>query len=146
MNAEEVFPRPGPRTRAGPSIRWPAAFPVTAAAAGVLIVLWGARCAHEVTRPTARERETAYFATHRDVPADIAGAIRLGHVLPGMDREQVRVVLGEPFRVKKLRSVADGEQWLYGAERLHQDHFRSQGASFYRITFIDGRVTSIDPN
>lgn len=146
MNPGAVFPGPYRDRRRGPSVRWLAAFRVTAAAAGVLIVLLGARCAHVVTRPTAREREAAYFAAHPGAPADIAAAIRLGHVLPGMDREQVRVVLGKPFRVKKLRSVADGEQWLYGAERLHQDHFRSQGASFYRITFIDGRVTSIDPN
>lgn len=104
-----------------------------------------ARCTSVPPRPSFRQRAAAYFAVHRDVPPDVIEAIKLGHVLPGMDRDQVWVVLGEPLQRKPSRASSRIEQWLYPAYRIHQDHFRSQAAFLFKITFIDGRVTGIDP-
>ena len=104
-----------------------------------------ARCVSASPRPSFRQRSIAYFAVHRDVLPDVIEAIKLGHVLPGMDRDQVWVVLGEPLQRKPSRASSRIEQWLYPAYRIHQDHFRSQAAFLFKITFTDGRVTGIDP-
>jgi hypothetical protein len=83
--------------------------------------------------------------THRDTAASVAEAIRLGHVVPGMDREQVTAALGKPIRIVQKSNQSGKEDWLYRMEALHQEELRGRGWSFVRITFLDGRVVALDP-
>lgn len=95
-------------------------------------------------RGTSQQQLRDYLSAHRDTTEAVAEAIHLGHVVPGMDREQVTAALGEPIRV--MRSSRNGvEHWLYRMETLHQEQLRGRGWSLVRITFMDGRVLLVDP-
>lgn len=92
----------------------------------------------------AADRRQQYLATHAGIPADLATAIDVGHVSPGMSREQVRAVLGEPVRVTAF-SRSDSEIWLFPVSRFHQDQMHSHGAASFRLLFIADRLTTIEP-
>ena len=89
-------------------------------------------------------RKQQYLATHRETPSETATAVDLGYVVPGMDQEQVVVVLGQP---SYQRTFASGtvRVWLYSVARFHQDQMHSHGASSFRLTFVTGRLTTIEP-
>lgn len=87
----------------------------------------------------------AYFGEGKDANEVIREAVRLGHIIPGMDRGQVTTALGEPIRKIHSTKTSGLEHWLYGVETLHQEQFRGRGWSFVRITFLDGRVIMVDP-
>ena len=87
----------------------------------------------------------AYFGESKDASEVMREAIRLGHIIPGMDRGQVTTALGEPIRKIHSTKTSGLEHWLYGIENLHQEQFRGRGWSFVRITFLDGRVIMVDP-
>jgi hypothetical protein len=72
-------------------------------------------------------------------------AIRLGHIVPGMDRGQVKAALGEPIRTIHPSKTPSLEHWLYRIDKLHQEQFRGRGWSFVRITLRDGVVIRVDP-
>lgn len=108
----------------------------------VLIVL-SAGCVYVPLRGRAIVREREYFETHREVPPAIARAIEQGHVILGMDREQVVVVLGEPLRRTDHGGAPSIEVWLYQGFRFHQD--LSHGASLYRLVFRAGLLALIEP-
>jgi outer membrane protein assembly factor BamE (lipoprotein component of BamABCDE complex) len=101
-------------------------------------------CAEAGERATSQQRLRDYLGAHRDTTGAVAEAIRLGHVVPGMDREQVTAALGEPIRVIRSSSQGGVEHWLYRMETLHQEQLRGRGWSFVRITFLDGRVLRMD--
>ena len=87
----------------------------------------------------------AYFGESKDASEVMKEAIRLGHIIPGMDRGQVLTALGEPIRKILSPKTSGLEHWLYSIENLHQEQFRGRGWSFVRITFLDSRVVMVDP-
>ena len=102
-------------------------------------------CAEAGERATSQQRLRDYLGAHRDTTEAVAEAIRLGHVVPGMEREQVTAALGEPIRVIRSSSRGGVEHWLYRMETLHQERLRGRGWSFARVTFLDDRVLLVDP-
>lgn len=109
-----------------------------------VLVLSVTGCAHVPLRGRQQYRREQYFASHPELSATIANAIQTGHVVPGMNREQVWVVVGEPVR-KSLFRGATVEVWLYPSVRFHQDPVNSHGASSFRLVFIDGILRVIEP-
>lgn len=106
-------------------------------------------CSEPTAATTAKEIPgqpwKAYFGESKDASEVMREAIRLGHIIPGMDRGQVTTALGEPIRKIYSTKTAGLEHWLYGIESLHQEQFRGRGWSFVRITFLDNRVIMVDP-
>ncbi len=92
-----------------------------------------------------RQPWEAYFGENNDASQVIREAVRLGHIVPGMDRGQVTAALGEPIRKVHSSKTPDMEHWYYRVEKLHQEQFRGRGWSLVRITFRDGRVIKVDP-
>lgn len=111
-------------------------------AAALLLSL--ADCVHVPLRGRQQYRREQYFAKHGELSPVIAQAIVDGHVVAGMDREQVWVVVGDPVR-KSLFSAGQVEVWLYPSVRFHQDPVHSHGASSFRLVFIDGILRIIEP-
>jgi hypothetical protein len=112
---------------------------------GTMSSLSAAGCAHVPLSARANFRRAEYFATHPELPSSIAAAIEVGHVIRGMDQEQVRVVLGEPVHKKSFKGEPPVEVWLYRGHRLHQDPLRMHGVQLFRIVFLDGRAVVLDP-
>jgi len=109
-----------------------------------LLLLSTTACAHVPPRGRQQYRREQYLASHRELPPTIAKAIETGHVVPGMDREQVWVVGGDPVR-KTTFSATRTDVWLYPAARFHQDPVHSHGVSLFRLVFIDGVLRLIEP-
>ena len=110
----------------------------------LMFVLTAGGCASAPRFARADLRRQQYLATHREVPVDIAVAINAGHVSLGMDRDQVRAVLGEPVRIAEF-SRSHAEIWLYPASRFHQDQMHSHGAESFRLVFLGERLSTIEP-
>ncbi len=110
---------------------------------GIALLISG--CTHLPRRAYASVRAAEYLATHRELTPAVRSAIDRGHVILGMDREQVWVVLGEPLRKASFGDRDPIEVWIYPAHRLHQDPVRSHGATLFRIVLLDGRVALIEP-
>jgi len=51
-----------------------------------------------------------YIVTHKDIPEDISNGFKLRRVVRGMNREQVRLILGEP---QEIKDQAGREVWWY---------------------------------
>lgn len=113
-------------------------------AAGLVLLLVVGACVHVPPRGRQQYRRELYFASHRELPPAIAKAIETGHVVPGMDQEQVWVVLGDAVRKARFPE-SKIEVWLYPAVRFHQDPVHSHGASSFRLVFIDGVLRVIEP-
>lgn len=86
-----------------------------------------------------------YLSTHQELPPSVLDAIRIGHVIRGMNREQVRVVLGVPVRTATYSRDRDVEVWIYPGHRLHQDQMRGDKAWLFRLVFIDDVLSIIEP-
>ena len=110
------------------------------AAAAALILLTG--CVRVPLRARQEFRKQQFFATHREVSSAVATAINTGHVVVGMDREEVWVVVGHPLRKSIFRGGAV-EVWLYPGVRFHQGP-GFHGADSLRLVFIDGRLSVIE--
>ena len=114
------------------------------ATAVVMALLAAAGCVHVPRSPNAGARFAVYFATPRDLPPDVTGALEHGHVVEGMDREQVWVALGEPIRKATFSGPRALELWLYPGYKFHQDPLRGHSVTLFRVVFIDGRVALIE--
>jgi hypothetical protein len=68
-----------------------------------------------------------YFG-ERDAGDAVRDAIRIGHIVPGMTREQVVAALGEPIRKKRSSKTPGMEHWYYPMERVHQEDRPQRGA------------------
>ena len=91
-------------------------------------------------------RREAYLSRHRELPPRIAEAIATGHLVVGMDREQVVAVAGEPVRSTKFnRNDQSAEILIYPGHRLHQGHLRSDGGSLFRVVLVNGTVVHLEP-
>lgn len=104
---------------------------------------WG--CVHVPASRRSVPRREAYLRSQRELPPRIADAIATGHVVAGMDRDQVKAVLGEPIK-RTVFTRRDGvtEIWIYPAVRLHQGHMHADG-TLYRLVLADGRLVLIEP-
>lgn len=60
-----------------------------------------------------------------------------------MNREEVWVVVGDPVRKSMFRG-GTVEVWLYPAVRFHQGP-GTHGADSFRLVFVNGRLTIIEP-
>lgn len=107
-------------------------FPAAAAACGA------------ARQPAAAVRIADYLAVHREVAPAIADAMESGHVVLGMDAEQVRAVLGPPVQKVEGSGSPAIDRWLYPGHALHQGHFRFGASSLYRLVFVDGRLRLIE--
>ena len=110
----------------------------------VALLMSFAGCVYVPLRGRQQYRRDQYFANHGELSPVIAQAIENGHVVPGMDREQVWVVVGDPVR-KSLFPDGHVEVWLYPSGRFHQDPVHSHGSSLFRLVFIDGILRIIEP-
>lgn len=108
----------------------------------VLPVPW-AGCAPLPRRVFASARQADYFATRRELTPEVRQAIEAGHLLIGMDMEQVWVVLGDPVRKTRLANTG-AEVWLYRGGRLHQDQIHTHGSESFRVVFVAKRVIVIE--
>ena len=69
-----------------------------------------------------------------------------GHVVEGMDAEQVRVVLGDPIRTSRFLRGGDViDMWLFPGHRLHQGQMHGNGTTLYRVVLIDGVLVAVEP-
>lgn len=102
-------------------------------------------CVHVPLSARASFRIDQYLSTHAELPPSILKAIRDGHVIAGMDREQVRAVLGTPLKTSVFRRDRNVEVWIYPGHRLHQDQLRGDKAWAFRLVLVDGVLTIIEP-
>lgn len=102
-------------------------------------------CVHVPLSARASFRADQYLSTHPELPPSILKAIQDGHVVTGMDSEQVRAVLGTPLRTAVFGREQDIEVWIYPGHRLHQDQLRGDKAWMFRLVLINGILTIIEP-
>jgi len=102
-----------------------------------------AACVHVPLRERAAFRLDEYFTSHGEIAPSLADAMRRGHVVLGMDPEQVFAVLGEPVRRTRYEGAGSAEVWIYRGYKLHQGY--AHGASLYRLVFLDGRLNVLEP-
>lgn len=102
-------------------------------------------CVHVPPSARASYRVDQYLSTSPELPPSILKAIHDGHVIAGMDRAQVRAVLGSPQRITVFRRDRNVEVWIYPAHRFHQDQLRGDKAWVFRLVLIDGILTIIEP-
>jgi hypothetical protein len=110
-------------------------------AVAVLILAIG--CVHVPLRARQDFRRQQFFATHREVSPAVTEAVNTGHVIIGMDQEEVWVVVGDPIR-KTIFRGGTVEVRFYPAVRFHQGP-RTRGADLFRLVFVNGRLTVIEP-
>ena len=101
-------------------------------------------CANLPHSAHASARVADYYETPRELTPAVERAIELGHVVEGMDREQVWVVFGEPIRKTRYSSPGAPEVWIYPGHKFHQDPVRGHGVTLFRVVFIDGRVALVE--
>ena len=123
--------------------RWTSFELTTSALFAALVV---SSCVHVPPSRRAGPRREAYLQRVRELPPSIADAIAKGHVIAGMDREQVKVVLGEPVKSTVFRSPERlTEVWIYPAVRLHQGQLHSDGGSLFRLVLVNGKLAVVEP-
>lgn len=104
-----------------------------------------AGCATLPRQNFAGTRISDYLAGHPELSASVAEAMERGHVVLGMNERQVEVVLGDPARRSVFGAAPTVTVWLYPGHRLHQDPMRSHGVQLFRLVFIGGRLSLIEP-
>lgn len=102
-------------------------------------------CASVAPSSRQRFRVEQYLSTHGELLPSVRKAIEDGHVIVGMDREQVRAVLGLPVKATEFGRERHIQIWIYPGYRLHQDQLRADKAWLFRLVLIDGVLTIIEP-
>lgn len=101
------------------------------------IVIISNGCGYGVAGHTLRSSDrNAYYAAHPDLDPKIRDAMEWKKVIVGMNKEEVRLSLGQPFSVKVENETK--ERWKYN--RCH--HGGCTG--FYYIHFENGVISSIE--
>lgn len=102
-------------------------------------------CVH--VPPSGRQgfRVDQYLAAHRELSPSVRKAIEDGHVILGMDRDQVKAVLGAPVKTADFHREREIQIWIYPGHRLHQDQLRGDKAWLFRLVLIDGILAVIEP-
>ena len=111
----------------------------------LVIVIVASSCASLPPSRFASVRIDQYLSSHRELSPSLLRAMRAGHVVVGMDREQVRAVLGIPAKETTFRRAKVIKVWIYQGYRLHQDVVRADKAWLFRLVLVDGRLTVIEP-
>jgi hypothetical protein len=119
--------------------------PIATVVAATLLGAVVTACAHLPPSAHASFRKARYFAEPRELTPSITDAIRRGHVIPGMYREQVWVVLGDAVRKTTFRSDRLIEIWLYRGHKLHQGQLHGDRADLFRLVFRDGILIVVEP-
>lgn len=114
------------------------------AVALALAAVFLASCA-SADRGFSAARTERYLQDHGELAPAVRKSMERGHVLMGMDLEQVQAVLGDPVQKKSFPGRSPVESWLYPAARLHQGHYRYSGGTLLRLVFIDGRLSLLEP-
>ena len=103
-------------------------------------------CAHVPPSGRAAVRLERYFSTPRELRPSIRDAMLKGHVVEGMDAEQVRVVLGDPIRATRFARDTDTvDVWLYPGYRFHQERFHGSDSTLYRLVLVNGILAVVEP-
>lgn len=110
-----------------------------------VVLAASAGCVHLPPSAFASVRMARYFSEKRELPPSIRSAMEKGHVVPGMDREQVWTVLGEPAQRRTFTHDPVIEIWLYQGHKLHQDQMRADSATLFRAVFRDGILVILEP-
>lgn len=108
--------------------------------------LWVAGCAHVPPSGRSAVRLERYFSAPRELRPSVRDAMLKGHVIEGMDAEQVQVVLGDATR--KTRFSRDGDVvdvWLFPGYRFHQERLHGSASSLYRLVLINGVLVVVEP-
>lgn len=111
----------------------------------LLVFSVAAACVSVPVSRRATARRDAYLLAHRELRPDLANAIAGGHVVEGMDHEQVEAVLGAPLKRSTFRSSErTTEVWVYAAALLHQGVLREHGGTLYRLVLVNNRLVVIE--
>ena len=102
-------------------------------------------CASVPPSGRQRWRVEQYLSTHGELTPSMRKAIEDGHVIVGMDRDQVRAVLGGPVKATEFHRERHVQIWIYPGYRLHQDQLRADKAWLFRLVLVDGVLTIIEP-
>jgi hypothetical protein len=87
-----------------------------------------------------------YFSQRRELLPSIRDAMIKGHVVAGMNAEQVRVVLGDPTRRTRFNRGGDAfDVWLFPGHRFHQEKLHGEGSTLYRLVLINGVLAIVEP-
>lgn len=116
-------------------------------AAVVMIGLsWLSGCAHVAPSDRAVVRLQRYLGTPRELVPSIRDAMLAGHVIKGMDAEQVSVVLGHPVRSTRFSRGGDViDVWLFPGHRFHQERLYGDRSTLYRLVLINGILAVVEP-
>jgi len=112
----------------------------------VVSLFWLSGCVHVPPSGRAAVRLERYFSTPHELRPSIRDAMLKGHVIEGMDAEQVHVVLGDPIR--KTRFGRDGDVvdvWLFPGHRFHQERLHGSASSLYRLVLVNGVLAVVEP-
>jgi len=103
-------------------------------------------CVHVPPSGRATFRLERYFSTPRELRPSIRDAMLRGHVVKGMDAEQVRAVLGDPTRNTRFNRATDViDVWLFPGYRFHQERMHGSGSTLYRLVLINGVLVLVEP-
>jgi hypothetical protein len=109
-------------------------------------VFWLGGCVHVPPSGRAAVRLERYFSTPHELRPSIRDAMLKGHVVEGMDAEQVRVVLGDPVRSTRFGHGGDViDVWLFRGYRFHQERFPGKGSTLYRLVLVNGVLAIVEP-
>ncbi len=116
------------------------------AALGLVGLSWLGGCAHVPPSGRAAVRLERYFSEPRELVPSLREAMLKGHIVEGMDAEQVRVVLGAPMRSTRFSRAGDViDIWLFPGHRLHQERLHADGSTLYRLVLINGVLAVVEP-
>ena len=113
---------------------------------GFVGVSWLGGCVHVPPSGRAAVRLEQYLSECRELLPSVRDAMVKGHVVAGMDAEQVRVVLGAPTRTTRFKRDGDTvDVWLFPGYRFHQEKLHGDGSTLYRVVLINGVLTLVEP-
>ena len=113
---------------------------------GLVGVSWLGGCVHVPPSGRAVVRLEQYFSERRELLPSVRDAMLKGHVVAGMDAEQVRVVLGTPTRRTRFRRAGDTvDVWLFPGHRFHQEKLHAEGSTLYRLVLVNGVLVVVEP-
>ena len=116
------------------------------AALGVVGLSWLGGCVHVPPSGRAAVRLERYFSERRELIPSLRDAMLKGHVIEGMDAEQVRVVLGDPTRSTRFSRAGDViDVWLFPGHRFHQEQLHGNASTLYRLVLINGVLAVVEP-
>ncbi len=119
--------------------------------------MFGGNKAAAYQEPTPDERRQAFVAEHGDLSPDVREAILAGHLIEGMDHDQVKASLGRPIDMDSiLPETPEGgdESWgyeevAYGTKTDYEPNGPRESRIFSgvrdtRVRFYRGKIVGVD--